>query len=990
MKSKKSRFGKIATAVLGISLVTIVPSSAQSPASATSFQKALQHQRQMRPAQWLSDRTSSRSTKGVRPLADGNIIYSDNRWEFIGPRGIQIVNGTTDPYVSGRVSAVAIDNRTPGTAIAASAYGGPWKTTDFGFSWIPLGDASFPYLACASVAIDPTNSRTIYVGLGDFKGEMVRDVDTFSNARASGIMKSVNGGNTWVNIGIAEMRGSAVSDIAIDPDNPRIILATTGVGSSVGIWRSADGGTTWRSVTPTGAGGAPILGRGRGWSAVRVFNRFNRPRTFGTRYYYASCEGEGVYRSADRGVTWTKLDVPLRFNNASGGGAYIMLAEPSSTNANTVYVIDGDGIFADGRLFKGVRNPSNDVYRWTDITGNYPTNAGPLNNWLNAGGGSLFTASPILVQDAGNPFNLVPTDLVSAGVSSISSSLGGTPSWGTLDFNNIFGLPQDAKYDPFSPIDHLIATRSGLFGATFSPTTPLTPWFYDTTVNRTLGVTQFYQADFHPTNPNEIVGGAHLVGSVRSDGDLLNGWKLVSGGWGTSSAFNPTQPAEQYSINRGLGGNGAWPNWFILYTRNNWQNAIEISPGQSFPGATTTYAYPYAFGTDSSVSTAVQGQTQAVTPILVVDPTPQQATDANGGQVLINPMYLGTNALWRFDPPPAAKAITDPMTQSPANGQWRQVGTTTFDGVVTAIAIGNGGNTIYVGTAAGSVYTTARNVQGQTDWIALSEDTNGALNTPWLNVRANLPGGPITSIDINPFLPSDILVTVSGTGFRHVWRCQDTTANSRLYTPQDGLNPTDFTSLPDVPVNGITRDPSDPVNTWYISTDIGVFATNDKGSNWFDATTPLGLPNVKGTSIRAVAGTGFLNVATYGRGIWRFNLNTAVENIRQPRLSVSYSLSRSGGELFSVVTIKNAAGPTVGPAFNVTLDGSAIQVGAASTSTTTPAPITLGTIGPGTQKSVSLRYPGSAGTPGALATFGVTYSAIGAPGASYTNRTRLP
>ena len=991
MNSQSGGFRKLSSAVLGVTLASVAAVQAQGPYEADAFRKALEHQRNMPPATWLADRGGSSPSK-VRTNTVGNIVFSDNRWEFIGPSGIQVLNGTVNPYTSGRVSAVAIDNRTPGTAVIASAYGGAWKTANYGFTWTPLGDG-FPYMACSSVAIDPTNSRNIYIGIGDFKGELTRDVDTFSNARSVGIMKSVNGGNTWVNIGVAEMGGTAVSDIAIDPDNPRIVVATTGTGANASIWRSLDGGTTWANVTPK-VGGVPIAGQGRGWRAIRIFNPNNRPRTSGIRYYYASCEGEGIYRSADRGATWTKLDAPLRYNGVVGAsGGFVIFGIPSAVDPNTVYVMDGDGAYSDGRIFRGVRQ-QNDTYRWTDVTGTFPTSSGPGNNWANSGPASAFTAAPVLLPDTSNPFSLVPTDLVFGGISQLASALNGGPGWSSLSTDAIIGRIQSVAYDPFSPVDQLVATDGGVFGTTYSPDTPTTPFFYDSTINRTLGVTQFFQADFHPTDPSRIIGGASLVGSIRADGDLVSGWKRVVGGWGTAGAFNPAKPAEQYVVNRFVGDNSAWPNWRIYYTSDNWQSGSEVSPGQFFPGATTTYAYPYSGGTDSSVSTAFQGQTQAVTPIIVVDPAVATASSAFGGGVSINPAYLGTNALWRFDPTPAAKAVTDPTTQSPANGQWRQVGTTTFDGVVTAIAVGLRGNAIYVGTAAGSVYVT-ENGAIPPSFTGRSEDTNGALNTNWQQIKANLPNRPVTAIDINPLLASDILVTVGGTGTKHIWRCQDTTANNILYTQQDGLNAADLTSLPDIPVNGITRDPGDPVNIWYASTDLGVLATTDKGSNWYDATQPLGLPNVKSTSIRAVSGTGYLDVATYGRGAWRFNLNTSVAKVRDPKLSVSYSLSRSGAEIFAVLTVKNASGATVGPALNTTINTSTITSGATITPTTSIAPggsIFLGTIGAGTSKSITLRFPGSAGPSGSAATFGVNYSYLNAPasGVSFSSRTRLP
>ncbi|MGC4047242.1 MAG: hypothetical protein QM758_25875 [Armatimonas sp.] len=643
--------------------------------------------------------------------------------------------------------------------------------------------------------------------------------------------------------------------------------------------RSTDGGTTWTNVTPAG-----VTSLGRGWGSVRVFNQYNRPRTTGVRPYFATCEGAGVFRSDDRGATWTKIDAPLRFNNGANGGSnqYSLYAQPSPYKSNVVYILDVDGRFSDGRIFRG--ELINGVYRWTDVTGTFPTMGGSANNYLDGGLAGALAASPIQVADANDPFVILDTDLVYAGIGNLASAFNGGPGWTTLSGTSVIGRVQAVKYDPFNGANQFTATDTGVYGVRYDVDNA--SWSYQTSINRTLGVTQFFQASFHPTDSTRVIGGASLVGVVLSNGDL-NNWQYLGGRWGVAGIFNPSKPAEQYAIIRAA-PTGGWQAWNIFYTSNNWASNLEVSPGQNFQGPNgTIYLWPWQGNTDSSVGGTFNGQTQPVTPTIAVDPNTATVAQLGSGNVAVNPMYIGTNALWRFDPPPGTKRTTDPVNQIEANGQWRQVGTTTFDGVVSAIAIGSGGGALYVGTTTGKVYVSAVSPGINMFTGRQTDPTTGNLTTTWLNISSNLPAGPITDISINPLNAADILLTQGGTGHQHIWRCQDTLAGQILYTPQDGLNPADLTSLPDVPFNGITRDPQDPVNTWYVSSDAGVFATQDKGSNWYDATVPLGLPAVKTTSIRANSVTGFLNVATYGRGAWRFNLATAVEQAAES-VSVGY------------------------------------------------------------------------------------------------------
>jgi hypothetical protein len=124
-------------------------------------------------------------------------------WTFSGPRDLG--RGSSD--VSGRVNAVAIDPSNTSTIYIGAASGGVWKTTDNGVTWTPLSNG-WTFEAVSSIAIDPGSPATIYVGTGDFPA--------WSN-QSFGLMKSTDGGATFTPFGVAEMGDYSISSIVIEP-----------------------------------------------------------------------------------------------------------------------------------------------------------------------------------------------------------------------------------------------------------------------------------------------------------------------------------------------------------------------------------------------------------------------------------------------------------------------------------------------------------------------------------------------------------------------------------------------------------------------------------------------------------------------------------------------------------------------------------------------------------------------------------------------------
>ncbi len=221
-------------------------------------------------------------------MAKSTTRYFPPSWTSIGPTN-----------QGGRTLAVVLKPDNPNIVYAGSASGGLWKMTVMGngphdYSWERI-NTGYPVLGVSAIAIDPRDTDVLYIGTGEVYFYDMPD-GAFRNFRTRGnysigLLKSTDGGATWSpSIDWSYSQLSGIAAIKLDPLNPDIVYAAT----TDGVYRSSDAGNSWDLVLPK------IM------AMDLVINPQNPDIVF------ASCgnfetQGLGIYRSMDRGLTWSKM-----------------------------------------------------------------------------------------------------------------------------------------------------------------------------------------------------------------------------------------------------------------------------------------------------------------------------------------------------------------------------------------------------------------------------------------------------------------------------------------------------------------------------------------------------------------------------------------------------------------------------------------------------------------------------------------------------------
>ena len=734
-------------------------------------------------------------------------------WQLIGPA---VMNGYWG-INSGRVSAIAVDPTDNQIVYAGAAQGGVWKTANAGASWTPLTDSQVS-LATGSIAIDPQHHLTIYVGTGE-------ENNSGDSYYGQGILKSIDGGNTWTNIpgpfAGGYGGGARIGGLAVQPNNSSVVLAAVGCcpPGPNGVYRSADAGLTW----------TPVLSQNS--AAYDVIFDPNTPATA-----YASLNAKGVYKSTDGGNTWAA---------ANGSGA---AALPLSGNGRVALAMD----------------PNATTTLWAAIARDYGGNLAGL--FKTTDGGNTWTSLPnapsfcgdqcwydlaLAVQPGNSNVIFAGGQATYGGASagSVVQTLDGGHSW-TIYSNT----HPDAHAFVFTPDGTtLYMGNDGGMWSTNQPGSTNINW---TNLNAGLATEQFYPGlSIDSNNVNFGFGGTQDNGAESYSGTTT--WNVVSCGDGGATLIdNTTSPDTVYT------------------------NCIALSMFKSTDGGQTFHSAQNGINSSDRVNW---------TPPVAMDPT--------------NPLrlYFGTAGVYQT---------------SNGAGLWTQISLdlTKGSGNLTAIAVSPvNPNTVWAGSSDGRLSITQNALAG----TAASWSTLSATNL--------LPNRYITAIAADPQQAGTAYVVYSGfSGYGdylgHVFMTTDAGAS---WADISG-------NLPDIPADDIVVDPLQP-GVLYLATDFGVFYTTNGGAAW--ATMANGLPRVAVLSLKLHPSRN-LFAATHGRSMWETSVSSvaAVPSI----ISLSPPSATAGAAAFTLTVNGGAFTPTAIVQWNGA-DLTTTYVSAAQLTATVPA-----------------------------------------------------
>jgi len=263
------------------------------------------------------------------------------------------------PFRGGRSLTAAGIPGDPTTYYFGATGGGVWKTTDGAMTWSSVFDKEGTS-AIGSLAVANSNPNVLYVGTGEacIRGNI---------SHGDGVYKSLDGGKTWKNVGLGDSR--AIGKVIIHPTNPDIVFVAAlghpfGPNTERGIFRTLDGGKTWEKVLykDENTGGVdidfdphnPNILFASLWQARR------------TAWSMASGgAGSGLYRSSDGGTTWKRLE-----EHGLPKGPYGRIGVAVAANSQRVYALieahnpDG-GLYRsddDGEAWELV-NPSHSLWQ---------------------------------------------------------------------------------------------------------------------------------------------------------------------------------------------------------------------------------------------------------------------------------------------------------------------------------------------------------------------------------------------------------------------------------------------------------------------------------------------------------------------------------------------------------------------------------------------------------------------------------------------------
>lgn len=536
-------------------------------------------------------------------------LFNGMRYRMIGP------------FRGGRAVAVTGVPGQPDVFYFGAVGGGVWKTEDAGRVWKPVFEGE-DIASIGAIAVAPSNPNVIYVGTGE--PDMRSDI-SFGN----GMYKSTDGGKTWTHIGLVDTR--QIASILVDPQNPNLIYVAAlghayGPNAERGVFRSTDGGATWKKVLYKDENtGAIDLAFDPQNSKTIYAALWQTRRPPWNVYPPSNGPGSGLYKSTDGGDNWTELTNGLP---KAGLGRIGIAVAPSDPN----------------RLYAIVDAKRGGLYRSDDAGQTWKLIDNEHRIW---GRGWYFGGVTV------DPKNENVVYVMNT--STYRSTDGGT------DFTAIKGAPGGDDYhtlwiEPNDPTRMILGSDQGViisvdYARTWSS------WY-----NEPIG--QFYHVETDNRFPYWIYGAqqdsgaASIISRSRHRGITARDWMPISvGGENGYIAADP--------LHRGILFGGTVSRYNIFTGENQPVTPELAHPGDYHHAWTQPLVFspadPHAlyFGTQFLFKTEDGGQTwQIISPDLTrphpgtpsnLDPTTADDVDGNGRHGLIytiSPSPLNKDLIW--------------------------------------------------------------------------------------------------------------------------------------------------------------------------------------------------------------------------------------------------------------------------------------------------------------------------------------------------------
>lgn len=607
-------------------------------------------------------------------------------WTFEGPSSISSVSKGG----LGRVNCMAFHPSIFATFWVGTADGGLWKTTDAGVTWSTVTD-NLPVLSISDIAIDYTNPNIMYIATGDADAI----VGAYYSLRSVGVLKSIDGGNTWNSTGLTMSLSSqkTVSKLIIDPINPQILIATT----SDGIYRTTNGGTTW-------------INNQVGFFKDLEFNPANSSIVYSS---LLSVSGTAqIYRSSNNGINWNPV-------TAFTGISRIDLAvTPSSPNFVSALCVNTNAL---GGLY-GIYQSINSGLSFSQTLNGTCTN----NMLCSAYNGSVC---------GGQGFYDLTYAIAPNNVNEMW--LGGIQHWKTINSgltwnnatmsttvltSNPMAVPyvhSDKHYFAYHPLNsnYIYSCHDG--GINMSNDGGTT-W---QDISNGLGISQIYRLGTSATVNDKVLIGTQDNGLKLKTG---SSYTEIFGGDAAECIIDPTNSSTQYAENN---------TGYLYRTSDDWATRTVLST--NIPGF-SVYLATYGIGPGSWL-----------TPVSI-DPQ-----NNNTLYMAFNDVWKTTNQgnTWSQISNLGSSKPLQTMVIAPSNNQI--IYTATYD---TLYGTGNGGLTWAYNTVANITgnanhkisYLTVNPTNPLMIWITISgfsagnkvfKSTNGGGS--WTNISGTLPNIPV-------------------------------------------------------------------------------------------------------------------------------------------------------------------------------------------------------------------------------------------------------